>query len=138
MAHHQQYLNASSRTKYQSAAGHETPAPNPARSRKEANVTIYDMIQSKAQEILAMPQVEYGAKFYVWDSQTLRIFLEANEGLKVWAMAPVGATPSFPWRVVAWSTLIAWETEYSFTQAEYRLFVKQIQAASVRLFGTRR
>ena len=100
-------------------------------------MTIYDLIQAKAKEIFAMPQVEYGAKFYVWDTKTLRVFLEANESLKLWAMAPIGNS-AFPWRVVAWSTLTAWGTEYNFTQAAYRKFIGQIKAASARLFGTRR
>jgi hypothetical protein len=95
------------------------------------------MIQSKKQEILAMPQVEYGAKFYVWDTKTLRVFLEASESLKVWAMAPVGSTPAFPWRVVAWSTLIALGHD-CFARTDYDRFVNQIKAASARLFGPRR
>ena len=100
-------------------------------------MTIYDLIQAEAVKIQAMPQVHYGQKFYVWDTKTLRVFLEANESLKVWAMAPVG-NPAFPWRVVAWSTLAAWGAPYSFTKAAYDKFVSQIKAASARLFGTRR
>ncbi len=138
MAHQASRITyAPSRAKHENAAEHVAPATNPARSRKESDVTVYDMIQTKKQEILAMPQVEYGAKFYVWDSKTLRIFLEANDGLKVWAMAPVGHTPAFPWRVVGWSTLVALGHD-CFTRADYDRFVNQLKAASARLFGTRR
>jgi len=119
--------------KYDPAAGYETPATNLARSRKEATVTIYDRIYLKAEHVLSMPQVYHGQKFYIWDTPTLKVFLEANESLKVWAMAPTGKSRVQPWEVVASATLSAWGAEYSFTRAAYAQFVSQIKAALARI-----